>query len=71
MVLEPLRKEALTKVGASGGIGAPCSGTVNGVNEAGGKRDMPADVEGCDLASGLSQKVNVDTRKMAEYALRM
>ena len=40
MVLEPLRKEALTKVGASRGLGAPSSGTVDGVNEAGGKREM-------------------------------
>ena len=40
MVLWPLWKEALKKVGASGGIGAPCSGTVDGVNEAGGKREM-------------------------------
>ena len=39
-VLEPLRKEALTNVGASGGLGAPCSGTVDGVNEAGGKGEM-------------------------------
>ena len=35
MVLEPLRKEAWTKVGASGELGAPCSGTADG-----GKREM-------------------------------
>ena len=27
-------------MGASGGLGAPSSGTVDGVNEAGGKREM-------------------------------
>ena len=53
-------------MGASGGLGAPCSGTVDGVSEAGGKREMeplwkeatmtaPADVEGCE--SELSRSV--------------
>ena len=29
-----------TKVGASGGLGTPCSGIVDGANAAGGKREM-------------------------------
>ena len=40
MALELLREDALTKVGASGVLGVPSSGTVDGVNETGGKWEM-------------------------------
>ena len=68
MWLEPLREEAVTKVGASGGIGAPCSGTVDGLDETGGKREVeplwseatmtaPADVVGCESELSRSDSV--------------